>query len=74
MIVQYAISALSLLSIGLAYWPRHDLRRFGCLFGFCAQPCWLYFVIHNGNWGLLPLTPSFSAMYLWAIWNHWRAA
>jgi hypothetical protein len=73
MIIDYAISGLSLASIGAAYWPHKDLRRFGCLFGLAAQPCWLYMITMNGHWGLLPLTPAFTALYLWAMWNHWKA-
>jgi len=70
--IEYLISCLSLTSLALAYWPRQDWRRYGCLFGLAAQPCWLYLVIHNGHWGLLPLTPTFSGLYLCAIWNHWE--
>jgi hypothetical protein len=69
--IDYFISGLSLASIGLAYWPHKDLRRYGCLFGLAAQPCWLYMVISHEHWGLLPLTPTFAGLYLWAIWNHW---
>lgn len=71
MIAEYLISTLSLTSIALAYWPYQDWRRYGCLFGLAAQPCWLYLVTQNGLWGLLPLTPTFSAVYIWTAWHHW---
>jgi hypothetical protein len=69
---QVAISCLSLSSITLAYWPRRDWRFWGALLGLSAQPFWAYVVWTNGMWGIAPLTPVYTALYLVAIRNHWR--
>jgi hypothetical protein len=74
MLDQILISAFSLSSITLSYWPHRDWRKWGCLFGMAAQPCWVWMVVHKGLWGILPLTPLYSALYLWAIYNHWLAS
>ncbi len=72
MLTEYLISGFSLTSIALAYFPSRDLRRYACLFGLAAQPFWIALVIHKGLWGILPLTPAYTILYLIAIWNHWR--
>jgi hypothetical protein len=71
-IIQLGITCFSLSSIGLGYWPHHDLRRWGALCGLCAQPFWLWLVISKGIWGILPLTPVYTSMYLYALYGHWK--
>ena len=72
MIEQAAISALSIASIALAYWPHRDLRLYGALAGLSAQPLWLYLVFSQGLWGIAPLTPVYTLMYVFALRAHWR--
>lgn len=74
MIEQIMISALSLTSVGLAYWPRRDLRVFGAMAGLASQPLWVYMILKNGMHGLLPLAPMYTAMYLVALRAHWMKA
>ena len=69
---QYVISILSLTSIGLAYWPGKDLRLYGAIAGLGAQPFWLYMIFERGLWGIAPLTPAYTLMYLVAFKAHWN--
>jgi len=69
--MQYAISVLSITSIGLAYWPRRDLRLYGAIAGLSAQPFWAWLVWEQGLWGVAPLTPVYTLMYLAAFRAHW---
>lgn len=72
MIEQTAISVLSIASIGLAYWPQKDLRIWGAACGLLAQPLWIYLVFSKGLWGIAPLTPVYTIMYIVAFRAHWR--
>jgi hypothetical protein len=72
-LVTAIISILSLSSIGLAYYHAQDLRKFACLFGLAAQPFWIAHVIMTEAWGILPLTPAYTILYLLAIKQHWLA-
>jgi hypothetical protein len=69
--VTLIISGCSLTSIYLAYYGQTDLRRYSCLVGLSAQPFWIAHVIMTESWGMLPLTPAYSALYLLAIREHW---
>lgn len=70
-LVTLAISICSLTSIALAYYGQRDLRRYACLVGLTAQPFWVAHVIMTESWGMLPLTPAYSLLYLLAIREHW---
>jgi len=70
MIEQIIISMLSITSVGLAYWPGRDLRLFGAIAGLCAQPVWVYLIVANELWGIAPLTPVYTLMYVTAFAAH----
>lgn len=70
-IVTAVISVLSLTSIALAYYSKQDMRRYACLFGLAAQPFWIAHVVMSEAWGILPLTPAYTILYLAAIRTHW---
>ena len=70
-IVTSIISLLSLSSLGLAYYSKADLRRYACLFGLAAQPFWIAHVWMSEAWGILPLTPAYTLLYILAVKNHW---
>jgi hypothetical protein len=72
-LITIVISVLSLASISLAYYKAKDLRRFACLFGLAAQPFWIAHVVMSEAWGILPLTPAYTVLYLVAIKQHWLA-
>jgi hypothetical protein len=72
-IEQYCISALSLGSIVVAYWPKRDWRRYSCLLGLAAQPLWVHMIVTQELWGLLPIAPAYTLVYIVAVWNNWGA-
>jgi len=73
-IITSIISLLSLCSIVLAYYKPVDLRRYACLFGLAAQPFWIAHVWISQAWGILPLTPAYTLLYLLAVRDHWYRA
>lgn len=72
-LITAVISILSLISIALAYYRPKDLRQYACLFGLAAQPFWIAHVVITEAWGILPLTPAYTLLYLLAIRAHWFA-
>lgn len=70
-IITVFISIFSLASISLAYYSKTDLRKYACLCGMAAQPFWIAHVVMSEAWGILPLTPAYTLLYLLAIREHW---
>jgi hypothetical protein len=73
-IEEIVISVLSLCALGFAYWPKSDLRFYGALSGLVAQPFWIYLVYTKAMWGIAPLTPVYTFVYLAALKAHWGKA
>ena len=71
-VTDIAIAVLSLSGIGLSYYKAHDLRRYGCLCGLAAQPLWIYHIWATESWGIAPVAPAYTALYLYAAHQHWR--
>ena len=72
MILQIAVTIVQSCSMGLAYWPYRDLRRWGSLTGLAAQPLWFAMLIQNELYFVLPIAPAYGIAYTLAAIAHWR--
>lgn len=64
MIEQIGIMICGLTAVFLSQDPRHDWRKWACIFGLCGQPFWFYATWKAGQWGIFGL--SFLYAYSWA--------
>lgn len=46
-------------------------RRWGYIFGLCAQPFWFYMAISESKWGLLALSSLYAYSWAQGVWFNW---
>ena len=50
---------------------REDWRRWGYIFGLCAQPFWFVMLFRDGKYLVLGLSALYSYSWAQGVWFHW---
>ena len=71
MLDQWAIGILGVITVWLTQCKKLSWRRWACIFGFVAQPFWIYTTWHAGQTGLFVMAILYTLVWMQGIWNHW---
>lgn len=71
-ISQALVSILGCGTVYLLGCKSHSLRRWGYVCGVASEPFWLYTLIYNQQWMILPLTVVYITGWLRGLKNNWK--
>lgn len=69
-VVQVGIALFGCTAIWFVGRPE-SWRRWGYMFGLCAQPFWFYMSIKESKWGLLALSCLYAYSWAQGVWFNW---
>lgn len=69
-ISQIAILVCGSASVYLVARTDH-MKRWGYLFGLCAQPFWFWTTYHNQQWGIFIVSFWYTFSWAMGVYNYW---